>query len=133
MTDFQNDGRTGPDLWMRFMVANTNSSKCTGWHLHENAAENSKRVMAPPLDQPRTTRLPPTDHHYREIMASSSGRSCPALEARWPSEKRSTDNNSAKHDRGRHKPQRDKSTNCNEEPKQLEGNHHVTTLNGGYK
>ena len=32
--DFQEDGRTDPDIWMRFMVANTNSKTCTVWHLH---------------------------------------------------------------------------------------------------
>ena len=60
------------------VVTNTISRKCTGWHLHKNAAENSKCVMVPPHDQPRTVRLPPTDHHHRETTASSSGRSCDA-------------------------------------------------------
>ena len=32
-------------------------------------------VMAPPHDQTRTVRLPPTDHHHHETTASSSGRS----------------------------------------------------------
>ena len=65
-----------------------------GWHLHKNAEENPNRFMVQSHDQPRTARLPSTDHHYRETTASSSGRSCdevakhsPALEARWPSEK----------------------------------------------
>ena len=49
-----------------------------GWPQHRNAAENSKRVMAPPHDQPRTVRLPPTDHRHREPTASSSGKSCDA-------------------------------------------------------
>ena len=28
------------------MVANTNSRKCTGWHLLKNVAENSKTLLA---------------------------------------------------------------------------------------
>ena len=74
--DFQDDFRTDPDIWLRFMVANTNNRTCTGWHLHKNAAEKSKRVIAQSRNQPRTVRLPTTDHHYSETTASSSDRSC---------------------------------------------------------
>ena len=46
--------------------------------MYKNAAENRKRVMVQSHDQPRTVRLPPMDHHNRERMLSSSGRSCDA-------------------------------------------------------
>ena len=40
--------------------------------------KNQNVCMAPPHDQSRTVRLPPTDHHHRETTASLSGRSCDA-------------------------------------------------------
>ena len=48
------------------MVANTNSRKCIGWHLHKNAAENSKRHGA----ITRTAWPPPTDHYHCETTES---------------------------------------------------------------
>lgn len=66
-------------------------------------------------------------------MSCRSSQESSALEARWPSEKGSTNNNVATRHIGRHEPQRDKSANCSEESKQLEGNHNVITLSGGHK
>ena len=121
--------------------------RCDSWSLTqavENALDNTytRMLHCRKIKTCHGAILWPTKNctapSHCETKASSSGRSCdaswwstqqsPALKAQWPSEKTSTNNNSAKPPRERHEPLRDKFTINNEEPKPLEGNHHVTTL-----
>ena len=133
--NFQDDGRTDTDIWMRFMVANTNSRKCTGWYLYKNTAENPKHVMAQLQELygslPRITTIV-RQQSFRltgHVMRHDDAANKVLLwkpDGPWR-RGRPTTTLLQKHHRERYELQQDKFTNCNEQQKPLEGNHQVTT------